>query len=111
VDLRAAVGKPVKATSRGLVRFAGQMIVEGRNVILDHGEGIFSRYMHLSRILVKEGEWVNAGDVVGLAGSSGRAEAPHLHWELIWKGHYADPLALIESWRGLCRKPQLKAQL
>lgn len=102
VDLRAAVGVPIKATSRGLVRFAGPMTVPGNNVILDHGEGLFSRYMHLSEIKVKPGSWVEAGEVVGLAGSSGRVEAPHLHWEVIWKGHYADPLALLQTWESLC---------
>lgn len=102
VDLRARTGTPIKATSRGLVRFAGPMTVPGNNVILDHGQGLFSRYMHLSEVKVKAGEWVEAGDVLGLAGASGRVEAPHLHWEMIWKGQYANPLALLQTWGPLC---------
>lgn len=102
VDLRAAVGVPIRAASRGFVRFAGPMTVPGNNVILDHGQGLFSRYMHLSEIKVQPGNWVEAGEVVGLAGSTGRVEAPHLHWEMIWKGHYADPLALLETLEPLC---------
>ncbi len=102
VDLRAAIGNKVRAVSQGLVRFAGPMILPGNNVILDHGLGLFSRYMHLSEIHVSEGIQIGRNDLVGLAGASGRVEAPHLHWEMIWKGEHADPLAMLEAWQPVC---------
>ncbi|MEO0336080.1 MAG: M23 family metallopeptidase [Pseudomonadota bacterium] len=103
VDLRARTGKEIKSTGEGLVVYAGHMTVSGKNVVLSHGGGLFSRYLHLSEIKVKEGERVPASTVVGLAGATGRVEAAHLHWEMIWKGQYADPLMLLKDWQEICK--------
>ncbi|MCB0411234.1 MAG: M23 family metallopeptidase, partial [Bdellovibrionales bacterium] len=102
LDLRARKGTPIRSMGKGLVRFVGKMNVPGNNVIIDHGQGLFSRYMHLSQFEVKTGQMVNRGDIVGLSGSTGRVEAPHLHWEVIWKVHLASPLALLHLWEPLC---------
>ena len=91
-----------RSTHTGTVVFAGHMTVPGNNVILSHGSGLFSRYLHLSEIKVELGERVPASKVIGLAGATGRVEAAHLHWEMIWKGQYADPLMLLEDWQQVC---------
>ena len=102
VDLRARTGTPIKSALDGKVVYAGHMTVSGNNVILSHGGGLYSRYLHLSKLNVSEGERVPASEVVGLAGATGRVEAPHLHWEMIWKGQYASPLLLAEDWNQIC---------
>lgn len=80
VDLKAAVGTPVNAPAGGIVVLAKDLFFTGGTVILDHGYGIFTIYAHLSRIKVKVGHRVKTGDALGLAGMSGRASGPHLHW-------------------------------
>lgn len=102
VDLRAASGTPIMAMAMGRVSYANPMIVPGNVVVLNHGGGLFSRYMHLSKIKVKEGDVVKAGEIVGLSGATGRVEAPHLHWEVIWKGNHADPFHFLQQWEQLC---------
>ncbi|RME18385.1 MAG: M23 family metallopeptidase, partial [Bdellovibrio sp.] len=102
VDLRAAEGTPVRAAAWGKVAWVGKMIVPGNLIVLDHGSGIYTRYMHLSRILVHLNQWVRRGDIIGLSGATGRVEAPHLHWEVVWKGIFANPLEFLEVWGRLC---------
>ncbi len=94
-DLHAAAGTPVHATNRGRVALAKNLFFTGNTVILDHGLGIYSLYAHLSRIDVKPGEIVSNGQVVGLAGSTGRATAPHLHWGMRVQGARVDPFSLV----------------
>lgn len=98
----AASGTPIMAMAMGRVSYANPMIVPGNVVVLNHGGGLFSRYMHLSKIKVKEGDVVKAGEIVGLSGATGRVEAPHLHWEVIWKGNHADPFHFLQQWEQLC---------
>src|SRR5690606_32104634 len=93
VDLRAARGTVLRAAGPGRVAFADEMRVPGKMVVLDHGEGLFTRYMHLDSFAVKMGDTVEKGQVIGRTGATGRVEAPHLHWEVVWKGNFADPLA------------------
>ena len=102
VDLRAWEGTPILNTKPGQVVFAGHMIVPGNNVIVSHGGGLFSRYLHLSEIHVQTGQRLPAQAVVGLSGATGRVEASHLHWEMIWKGQFADPLLLLREWEQIC---------
>jgi murein DD-endopeptidase MepM/ murein hydrolase activator NlpD len=94
-DLRATTGTPVHATNRGRVALAKNLFFTGNTVILDHGLGIYSLYAHLSRIDVKRGEIVKNGQVVGLAGATGRVTAPHLHWGMRVQGARVDPFSLV----------------
>ncbi len=96
-DLRATIGTPVHATNRGRVVLAKNLFFTGNTVILDHGLGIYSLYAHLSRIDVKRGEIVKNGQIVGLAGATGRVTAPHLHWGMRVQGARVDPFSLIGS--------------
>jgi murein DD-endopeptidase MepM/ murein hydrolase activator NlpD len=94
-DLRATTGTPVHATNRGRVVLAKVLFFTGNTVILDHGLGIYSLYAHLSRIDVKRGEIVKNGQIVGLAGATGRVTAPHLHWGMRVQGARVDPFSLV----------------
>lgn len=79
IDIRAEEGEPVRAVNNGRVVLTEELFFGGKTIVIDHGEGLFSIYMHLSEYKVKEGELVSAGEVIGLAGSTGRASGPHLH--------------------------------
>jgi len=96
VDLRAAAGDTVFAPNRGRVVLSGDFYFSGKSIILDHGEGLYSMYFHLSAFLVEEGADVSRGQPIGLIGSTGRATAPHLHWGIILRGARLDPLKLLE---------------
>ena len=95
-DFRAAEGTPVTAPNVGAVVLTGDTYFSGGSVILDHGWGLYSYFAHLSEILVDEGDLVEPGQVVGLAGATGRVTGPHLHWTLRLNGARVDPLSLIE---------------
>jgi murein DD-endopeptidase MepM/ murein hydrolase activator NlpD len=64
--------------------------------VLDHGQGLLSLYLHLSEFSVKEGEVVDAGQLLGLSGGTGRATGPHLHLAIRWQGVYLDPAILLK---------------
>lgn len=91
VDLRAAYGEPVSAMAGGRVVFAGAQGGYGNTVVLEHANGVRSRYAHLSSILVGQGTEVAAGDSIGRAGRSGRATGTHLHFEVTQDGRPVDP--------------------
>jgi murein DD-endopeptidase MepM/ murein hydrolase activator NlpD len=98
LDLRAWYGTPIPAMGKGIVVLTEKMVSPGNVVVIDHGGQIFSRYMHLKKILVKEGEIVNSKTIIGKAGATGRVEGPHLHWDIIWKGIPVDPQRFIDFW-------------
>jgi murein DD-endopeptidase MepM/ murein hydrolase activator NlpD len=102
VDLRAFSPTPLFAMGAGKVVFAEFMMTPGNMVVISHGHGLFSRYMHLSDIKVKAGDTVKVGQNIGLTGSTGRVEAPHLHWEVIWKGNHANPENFLLQWERIC---------
>ena len=94
-DLAAPVGTPVHAPAGGLVVFAETGLhYEGGLVLIDHGQGVVSAYLHLSRIDVRAGQTVVLGQVIALVGQEGRATGPHLCWRLKWRGRNLDPLLL-----------------
>lgn len=95
MDFRARTGTPVKAGNRGVVVLARPLYYEGNCVVIDHGLGLFSLSMHLSRIDVKEGQQIRMGKRVGLSGATGRVTGPHLHWAIRWQGAYLDPAKLL----------------
>jgi len=97
IDLQANHGTPVIASNSGRVALVGDLFFEGRSIVLDHGQGIYSMYFHLSKELVDEGEKVRKGDTIGLVGSTGRASGPHLHWGIRLNGARVDPISLIQQ--------------
>jgi murein DD-endopeptidase MepM/ murein hydrolase activator NlpD len=91
IDLVQAYGADIKATAAGKVVRAGPMGGYGNMVEIDHGNGIATRYGHMSEVLVEEGDVVKAGDVLGRIGSTGRSTGPHLHYEVRVDGEPVDP--------------------
>lgn len=97
LDFRAASGDPVRVTANGKVVSAGWSGGYGRMVEVDHGNGLSTRYGHLSEINVKVGETVKIGHVVGLVGSTGRSTGPHLHYETRIEGEAVDPQKFLRA--------------
>lgn len=99
LDLAAPTGTPVMASSGGRVVLAAEHLVTGRTVIVDHGWGVFSSYLHLSRIMVREGQGVRRGEMIGAVGSTGFSTGPHLHFAIMAPGGYVDPRELLDRAR------------
>lgn len=100
VDFASPNGYPVKAINNGkvlLARYFSKYNANGNIVFLDHGQGITSIYLHLSKISVKEGQIVNKGDIIGKIGSTGRSTGPHLHWGVYINGQNTDGLNLVKN--------------
>jgi murein DD-endopeptidase MepM/ murein hydrolase activator NlpD len=95
MDFRARMGTSVRAANSGVVVLARPLYYEGNCVVIDHGMGLFTLSMHFSRIDVREGEHVAAGQQLGLSGATGRVTGPHLHWAVRWQGAYLDPAKLL----------------
>ncbi|MGP8094282.1 MAG: M23 family metallopeptidase [Candidatus Sulfotelmatobacter sp.] len=96
LDFRVPAGTPVTAMNDGTVLLARPLYFEGNFVVLDHGQGLLTLYLHLSEFKVKEGDVVKRGDVLGLSGGTGRATGPHLHVSVRWQGTYLDPVRLMQ---------------
>lgn len=96
VDQRGAPGTPIHAVAAGTVRIVRQFRLRGGTVAIDHGQGLQSIYMHQSKFAVKEGQQVQAGEVIGYVGSTGRATGPHLHWSLYANGHSVNPTQWVK---------------
>ncbi len=103
VDLPLKVGEPVYAAFTGKVRVSRYWGAFGNLVVIRHENGIETFYAHLSKRLVEAGDWVNAGDVIGLGGSTGRSTGPHLHFETRYNGFAFDPQWLIDFEKGILR--------
>ena len=103
VDLPLKTGDPIYATFTGKVRVSKYWGAFGNLVIIRHENGIETFYAHLSKRLVEVGDWVNAGDVIGYGGSTGRSTGPHLHFETRYKGFAFDPQWLIDFKSGELR--------
>jgi murein DD-endopeptidase MepM/ murein hydrolase activator NlpD len=94
IDIARVTGTPVQAPADGVVILAAAapFTLEGNLLMIDHGMGLNSAFLHLSRINVSVGDHVTQGQVVGFVGATGRATGPHLHWSLQWQGAKLDPL-------------------
>lgn len=92
VDLSVPEGTPIVATGDGVVVRAGQTKVNGRFVVVDHGRGVTTAYLHNARVFVEEGQRVRAGDFIALSGNTGRSTGPHLHYQLELERQPVDPL-------------------
>jgi biotin carboxyl carrier protein len=95
LDLAGRPGTPVRAANRGVVVAANSFYFQGNAVYLDHGAGLVTSYLHLSRILVSPGDTVEAGQVIGLVGATGRVTGPHLHWTATFGKVLFDPATLL----------------
>ena len=94
VDFRGAVGAPVRAANAGVVALVDRFFLGGRVVYIDHGDGIVTGYLHLSKTLVKPGDKVARGQTIGLVGATGRVTGPHLHWTARYGALTVNPLDL-----------------
>jgi murein DD-endopeptidase MepM/ murein hydrolase activator NlpD len=101
VDLRGKTGTPVKAPAGGRVALVLDTFFGGNTILIDHGLGLVSVYMHLSVVLVKKGQRVHQGQVIGRVGATGRVTGPHLHFGIVLRGLKIDPLAWVELSRRL----------
>ncbi|MBL7714839.1 MAG: M23 family metallopeptidase [Bdellovibrionales bacterium] len=99
LDLKAAVGTPIYAPAGGVVVLAKDLFFTGKTVILDHGYGIFTVYGHMSRLKTKKGKKVSPKTLLGLAGATGRASGPHLHWGAVLQRVKVNPLDLLRVLR------------
>jgi murein DD-endopeptidase MepM/ murein hydrolase activator NlpD len=97
IDLGADFRSPIMATGEGTVIFAGWEGRYGRMVEIDHGMGLTTRYAHMARILVKEGDKVSRGSVIGQLGCSGRCSGPHVHYEVLFNGKAINPLKFLKA--------------
>ncbi len=104
VDLRGKTGTPVKAAAGGRVALVLDTFFGGNTILIDHGQGLVSVYMHLSAVLVKKGQEVQRGQVIGRVGATGRVTGPHLHFGMVLRGLKLDPLAWVKLSRRLARE-------
>ncbi|MEN5061125.1 M23 family metallopeptidase [Luteimonas sp. TWI1416] len=97
MDIAAPTGTPVKAPAAGIVTFAApDLYLTGGTLLLDHGHGVSSNFLHLSRLDAKVGDRVEQGQVIGAVGATGRATGPHLHWGMNWFDVRIDPQLVLE---------------
>jgi len=95
-DLAAPIGTPVMAPADGLVSFAESGLhYEGALILIDHGQGLVSAYLHLSKVGVSAGQKVRRGELIGAVGKEGRATGPHLCWRMKWRGRNMDPMQMV----------------
>ena len=95
-DYAGAVGAPVRAANRGVVRLVDSFFLGGNVVYLDHGAGIVTAYLHLSEQSVAVGDTVEQGDIIGKVGATGRVTGPHLHWITRYGGVTVDPASVLD---------------
>ena len=95
-DIAAPEGTPVRTMAPGIVRLVHEdMVLTGKTVMVDHGHGLMSVYIHMSEITVTDGQRLDVGDVIGAIGSTGRSTGPHLHWGVTLFSEQLDPMLLV----------------
>lgn len=104
VDLPLPTGTPINVAFDGRIRYSSYVKGYGNLVIVRHENGLETFYGHLSKRLAEPGQWVRAGDVIGLGGSTGRSSGPHLHFETRYKGYAFDPQWIVDFEKGELRK-------
>ena len=96
VDIAAPVGTPVAAPAPGKVTYINSdMYFSGGTLVLDHGHGLSSSFLHLNELLVELGQTVDQGEIIATVGATGRVTGPHLDWRMSWQGAYIDPQLLL----------------
>ena len=96
VDIKVYVGDPIASAFEGVVRVAHYDQDYGKVVVVRHANGLETLYAHLSELKVREGDWIEAGDLIGLGGNTGRSTGSHLHFEVRYKGEPIDPNDIID---------------
>lgn len=97
IDLASRTGNKVKTMANGKVKKAEMNRTYGNLIVIDHGNGFETKYAHLHKMYIKKGDFVEAEDVIGEVGSTGRSTGPHLHYEILYRGHPVDPLPFIKT--------------
>ena len=97
LDVAVGTGAPVKAPAAGVVVNTGDYFFNGNTVFIDHGQGLITAYMHLSRIDVRSGQPVKKGEILGAVGATGRVTGPHLHWAVILNNTPVDPELFLKQ--------------
>ena len=95
LDYAVPQGTRISAANSGTVLLASPLYFEVNCVVIDHGQGLLTLYLHMSEIKVKAGEQVASGQEIGLSGGTGRATGPHLHMAVRWEGVYLNPATLL----------------
>ncbi len=96
IDLASPTGTPIKASDNGIIKFSGYKGTYGYMILIDHGNGYFTRYAHSSKLHVNEGQKVAKGSIIAEVGNTGRSTGPHLHFEVIVNGENKDPYNFIK---------------
>lgn len=97
LDLGGSRGDPIYAAADGVVTLSERTYPHGNNILIDHGRGIETRYLHLNKRLVEVGAKVKKGDLIGELGNTGRSTGPHLHYEVIVGGEHVDPMPYLQE--------------
>ena len=105
LDQRSPAGGPIRAITGGVVKIAREYNLHGGTVAIDHGQGVESIYLHMSRFATSEGTVVQKGDVIGYAGSTGRSTGPHLHWSIYVNGVPVNPTQWVHTAACAPKKP------
>ena len=97
LDVAAEKGSPIISPSKGKVILTGNYYYNGKFIVIDHGKGLKSIFIHLDDILVEEGEVISKGDLIGKIGNTGKSTGPHLHWSLLLNKTYVDPEYFLDN--------------
>ena len=96
LDIRGRLGSEVRATANGIVINQEYDSIRGRYIVLDHGNGFVTKYAHLKKSLVREGDVVEKGQAIGLVGNSGRSTGPHVHYEILYENKIVNPTKFVK---------------